>query len=263
MEPQQEIQDGRFPTVKSPNPENAEALTLGLKLADERGADLVLATDPDCDRMGAAVRGDDGKLTLLTGNQLGSLMAYYRLKTLFDTGVLHDGNRAQATLIKTFVTTELQRSIAEHFGVKCIDTLTGFKYIGQKLGQYEAALPEADRQGYRQKSEAETRDLRLKDSTYFVFGGEESYGYSGADFVRDKDANAASLMFAEVAAYAKWRGLTLPALLDEVYGRFGFYWEKLGTLTLEGADGAAKSSGCSLPTNPTRPRTSRAAPCQA
>ena len=240
VEPTQEMQDGRFPTVKSPNPENAEALTLGMKLADETQADLVLATDPDCDRMGAAVRGDDGKLTLLTGNQLGSLMAYYRLKTLFDTGVLNDGNKAHATLIKTFVTTELQRSIAEHFGVKCIDTLTGFKYIGQKLGQYEAALPEADRQGYRQKSEPETRALRLQDSTYFVFGGEESYGYSGADFVRDKDANAASLMFAEVAAYAKSRGLTLPALLDEVYGKFGFYWEKLGTLTLEGADGAAK-----------------------
>ena len=240
MEPRQEIEDGRFPTVKSPNPENAEALTLGMKLADEQQADLVLATDPDCDRMGAAVRGDDGKLTLLTGNQLGSLMAYYRLKTLFDTGVLHDGNRARATLIKTFVTTELQRSIADHYGVRCIDTLTGFKYIGQKLGQYEAALPVADRAGYRQKSEAETRELRLQDSTYFVFGGEESYGYSGADFVRDKDANAASLMFAEVAAYAKSRGLTLPALLDEVYGKFGFYWEKLGTLTLEGADGAAK-----------------------
>ena len=240
LEPAQEIQDGRFPTVKSPNPENAEALSMGMKLADEIKADLVLATDPDCDRMGVAARDDDGKLVLLTGNQLGSLMAYYRLKTLFDTGVLNDGNKAHATLIKTFVTTELQRSIAEHFGVRCIDTLTGFKYIGQKLGQYEAALPEADRAGYRQKSEGETRGLRLQDSTYFVFGGEESYGYSGADFVRDKDANAASLMFAEVAAYAKSRGLTLPALLDEVYGKFGFYWEKLGPLTLEGADGAAK-----------------------
>ena len=240
VEPTQEMQDGRFPTVQSPNPENAEALTLGMKLADERGADVVMATDPDADRMGVAVRGDDGKLTLLTGNQIGSLLAYCRLKTLFDTGVLHDGNRARAVLVKTFVTTELQRSIAEHFGVRCIDTLTGFKYIGQKLGQYEAALPEADRRGYRQKSEAETRDLRLKDASFFVFGGEESYGYSGADFVRDKDANAACVMFAEVAAHAKSRGLTVPALLDEVYGKFGFYWEKLGTLTLEGADGAAK-----------------------
>ena len=240
VEPAQAVPDGRFPTVQSPNPENAEALTLGMKLADERGADLVAATDPDADRMGVAVRDDDGTLALLTGNQIGSLMAYYRLKTLFATGVLHDGNRAHATLIKTFVTTELQRSLAEHFGVRCIDTLTGFKYIGQKLGQYEAALPEADRQGYRQKTEKETRDLRLRDSTFFVFGGEESYGYSGADFVRDKDANAACVMFVEVAAYAKGRGLSVPALLDEVYGQFGFFWEKLGTLTLEGADGAAK-----------------------
>ena len=111
-------------------------------------------------------------------------------------------------MIKTFVTTELQRSIADHFGVKCIDTLTGFKYIGQKLGQYEAALPEADRDGLPPADPStETRDLRLKDSSFFVFGGEESYGYSGADFVRDKDANAASLMFAEVAAYAKSRGI--------------------------------------------------------
>ncbi len=240
VEPTQAKQDGRFPTVQSPNPENAEALSLGMKLADERGADLVVATDPDADRMGVAVRGDDGKLALLTGNQIGSLMAYYRLKTLFDTGVLNDGNKARAVLIKTFVTTDLQRSIADHFGVRCIDTLTGFKYIGQKLGQYEAALPEADRTGYRQRPEAETRAARLAGSSFFVFGGEESYGYSGADFVRDKDANGAGVMFVEVAAYAKGRGLTLPALLDEVYARFGFYWEKLGTLTLEGADGAAK-----------------------
>ncbi len=240
VEPTQEMQDGRFPTVQSPNPENAEALSLGLKLAGERGADLVVATDPDADRMGVAVRDDDGQLVLLTGNQIGSLLGYYRLKTLFDTGVLNDGNKARAVLVKTFVTTDLQRSIAEHFGVRCIDTLTGFKYIGQKLGQYEGALPDADRAGYRQKSEAETRALRLKDSSFFVFGGEESYGYSGADFVRDKDANGAAVMFAEVAAYAKSRNLTLPALLDEVYGKFGFYWEKLGTMTLEGADGAAK-----------------------
>ena len=238
--PEQTVMDGRFPTVQSPNPENAEALTLGMKLADQDGADLVLATDPDADRMGVAVRGQDGKLQLLTGNQIGSLMAYYRLKTLFDQGVLDDGNKDRAVIIKTFVTTDLQRSIAQHYGVRCVETLTGFKYIGQKLGQYEAALPEKDRGGYRQKSEGETRRLRLAGSSFYVFGGEESYGYSGADFVRDKDANGASVMFAEVAAHAKGRGITLPQLLDEVYAKFGFYLEKLGTLTLEGADGAAK-----------------------
>ena len=238
--PEQDVMDGRFPTVKSPNPENAEALSLGMALADEQGADLVIATDPDCDRMGVAARGADGKLALLSGNQIGSLLAYYRLKTLFDTGVLHDGNKARAVLIKTFVTTDLQRAIAEHYGVRLIETLTGFKYIGQKLGRYENALPAEVRAGYRHRPESETRAARLASSSFYVFGGEESYGYSGADFVRDKDANGAALMFAEVAAYAKWRGITLPELLDEVYARFGFYLEKLGTLTLEGADGAAK-----------------------
>jgi phosphoglucomutase len=238
--PEQDVRDGRFPTVKSPNPENAEALTLGMKLADERQADLVIATDPDADRMGVAVRDTDGKLILLTGNQIGSLMAYYRLKTLFETGVLNDGNRAHAAIIKTFVTTDLQKAVAAHYGVRCVETLTGFKYIGQKLGQYEQALPAAEREHYRRRSEAETRALRLEHSTYYVFGGEESYGYSGADFVRDKDANGAAVMFVEVAAYAKARGLTLPALLDEVYASFGFYLEKNGAITLEGADGAAK-----------------------
>ena len=238
--PEQDVMDGRFPTVKSPNPENAEALSMGMKLADEQGADLVIATDPDCDRMGVAARGKDGKLALLTGNQIGSLMAYYRLKTLFDTGVLNDENKARAVLIKTFVTTDLQRAIAEHYGVRLIETLTGFKYIGQKLGQYENALPADVREGYRHRPESETRAARLQASSFYVFGGEESYGYSGADFVRDKDGNGAALMFAEVAAYAKSRGSTLPELLDEVYAQFGFYLEKLGTLTLEGADGAAK-----------------------
>ena len=252
--PEQTIMDGRFPTVQSPNPENAEALTLGMRLADAQNADLVLATDPDADRMGVAVRGPDGKLQLLTGNQIGSLMAYYRLKTLFDQGVLNDGNKARAVIIKTFVTTDLQKSIAEHYGVRCVETLTGFKYIGQKLGQYEAALPESARADYRRRTEGETRDLRLAESSFYVFGGEESYGYSGADFVRDKDANGACVMFAEVAAYAKSRGATLPELLDEVYAKFGFYLEKLGTLTLEGADGAAKIQKllASYDTNPPR-----------
>jgi phosphoglucomutase len=238
--PEQDALDGRFPTVKSPNPENAEALTLGMRLADASGADLVIATDPDADRMGVAVRGDDGKLALLTGNQIGSLLAYYRLKMLFETGVLNEGNRARAVIIKTFVTTDLQKAIALHYGVRCVETLTGFKYIGQKLGQYEQALPEKARANYRAQTEAQTRAARLEFSSFYVFGGEESYGYSGADFVRDKDANGASVMFAEVAAYAKSRGLTLPALLDEVYSLFGFYLEKNGAITLEGADGAAK-----------------------
>src|SRR5436189_189226 len=195
--------DGRFPTVKSPNPENAGALTMAINLAEKEDADLVVATDPDCDRMGAAVRTKAGKMKLLTGNQIGSLLAYYRTKTLFEKGVLNKENASRAVIIKTFVTTDLQKAIAEHYGLRCIETLTGFKYIGAKLGRYERAIPEEMRQNYVDLSEDETRRLRLDHSSFYVFGGEESYGYSGADFVRDKDGNGAVIMFCEVAAYAK------------------------------------------------------------
>jgi phosphoglucomutase len=232
--------DGAFPTVKSPNPENAEALKLGVALAQRENADLVVATDPDCDRMGVAVRTANGEMTLLTGNQIGSLMAYYRAKTLFDRGVLNNENASRGVIIKTFVTTDLQKAIAEHYGLRCVETLTGFKYIGAKLGKYERALPQNIRAKYRDLSEEETRDARLKDSSLYVFGGEESYGYSGADFIRDKDGNGATIMFCEVAAYAKSRKLTLDALLDEIFATFGYFLEKNGAMTFEGAEGAAK-----------------------
>ena len=238
--PAQEIADGRFPTVKSPNPENAEALTLAMQLAEQDGADLVIATDPDCDRMGVAVRNAAGGLELLTGNQIGSLMAYYRVRKLIELGVITPENAARCVIVKTFVTTDLQRAIAEKHGLRCVETLTGFKYIGEKLGKYEAALPADLRANYRVLNELESRRVRLARSSYYVCGGEESYGYSAADFVRDKDGNGSAVVFAEVAAYAKSRGLTLLDLLDEVYAAYGFYWEKNGSLTFEGADGAAK-----------------------
>ena len=238
--PAQEIGDGRFPTVKSPNPENAEALALAMQLADQDGADLVIATDPDCDRMGVAARNAAGQLELLTGNQIGSLMAYYRVKKLIEQGVITPENAARCVIVKTLVTTDLQKAIAEKHGMRCVETLTGFKYIGEKLGKYEAALPAEARAKYRTLSEAETRAVRLAQSSYYVCGGEESYGYSAADFVRDKDGNGAAVVFAEVAAYAKSRALTLIGLLDEAYAACGFYWERNGSLTFEGADGAAK-----------------------
>jgi phosphoglucomutase len=238
--PEQNRFDGRFPTVKSPNPENAEALTMAIDLAEKQDADLVVATDPDCDRMGAAVRAKTGKMKLLTGNQIGSLIAYYRTKTLFDQGVLNKENAARAVIIKTFVTTDLQKAIAEHYGLRCVETLTGFKYIGAKLGKYEQALPENVRQNYVDLSEEETRRLRLAHSSFYVFGGEESYGYSGADFVRDKDGNGAVIMFCEVAAYAKSRGQTVDQLLDEIFSIFGYFAEKNGSLVFEGAEGAGK-----------------------
>lgn len=208
----QDAPDGRFPTVKSPNPENAEALTMAMQQADAEGADLVLATDPDADRLGAAARDGSGKLALLTGNQLGSLMAWYRARKFAEAG------GANGVIIKTFVTTDLQSAIAARFGLRCVETLTGFKYIGAKLEKYE----------------------RAGGGTTFVFGGEESYGYSGADFVRDKDANAAAVMLAEVAAFAKSLGKTLPSLLDELFAEFGVHLEHSESLVMEGADGAAK-----------------------
>lgn len=238
--PEQDVQDGRFPTVESPNPENAPALKMAIDLAEQSGAEIVIGTDPDADRMGVAVRDAAGKMVLLTGNQIGSLMAWYRLKTCFELGWLTNANRNRAVLVKTFVTTELQRSIADGFGVGIIDTLTGFKYIAAKLRKYEEAIP-ADKKGdYRSLTEAQTRALRLEYSRFFVFGGEESYGYLGSDAIRDKDANGAALMFAEVAAYGKSVGKTLPELMDDVYREYGYYLEIGKSLVMEGADGAAK-----------------------
>lgn len=237
---EQEEFDGRFPTVKSPNPENAEALAKGIALAKAEGADLVIATDPDCDRMGVAVRNAAGEMELLTGNQIGSLMAAYRVKRLIEQGVITPENSARCVIVKTFVTTDLQTAIANKHGLRCVETLTGFKYIGEKLGKYEKALPAEIRERYRTMTEDQTRAARLAQSSFYVCGGEESYGYSAADFVRDKDGNGAVVVFAEVAAYAKSRGLTLDQLLDEVYAEYGFYLEKNGSLTFEGADGAAK-----------------------
>jgi len=235
--------DGNFPTVESPNPENAAALRLGVELARRSGADLVLATDPDCDRMGVAVRDrdgsePDGQMKLLTGNQIGSLMAFYRTKTLFERGILNEENASRGVIIKTFVTTDLQKAIAEKFGLRCVETLTGFKYIGAKLRKYEGAIPPAERENYAALDEETTRNLRLAHSALYVFGGEESYGYSGGDFVRDKDGNGAVVMFCEVAAYAKSKKLTLVALLDEIFSEFGYFEEYNGSLVFEGAEGA-------------------------
>jgi phosphoglucomutase len=239
---EQEIQDGRFPTVKSPNPENAEALTMAIAQADATGADLVIATDPDDDRMGIAARDASGKMQLLTGNQIGSILAWYRAGKFFELGILNESNRKNAAIIKTFVTTDLQKAIADKFGIRCVETLTGFKYIGEKLGKYETAIPENLRTNYVALSETETRDLRLKYSTLYIFGGEESYGYSASDFVRDKDGNSAAVLIAEAAAYAKSRKLTLPELMDEIFAEFGVYLERGESLTMDGAAGAAQIS---------------------
>lgn len=237
---EQDKQDGWFPTVKSPNPENAAALEMAIAQAERSDADLVIGTDPDCDRMAVAVRNASGQMTLLTGNQIGSLMGYYRVKTLTEQGILNDSTRGNAVLVKTLVTTELQTAIAQSFGINTVNTLTGFKYIGAKLRKYENQIPEDLRTDYRNLSDEETRRLRLEHSRYFVFGGEESYGYLGADFLRDKDGNGAVAMFAEVCAYATSQGITPVELLDRIFCEHGIFLEGQHAEKLEGSDGAEK-----------------------
>ena len=237
---EQEVPDGRFPTVKSPNPENAEALSMAITQANKTGADLVIATDPDDDRMGIAARNAEGQMQLITGNQIGSILAWYRAMKFFELGILNDSNRSRGVIIKTFVTTDLQKAIADKFGLRCVETLTGFKYIGEKLGKYEAAIPANLRQNYTEIPENETRRLRLEHSSFYVFGGEESYGYSASDSVRDKDGNSAAVLIAEAAAYAKSQGLTLAGLLDHIFAEFGVYLERGESLTMDGAEGAAQ-----------------------
>jgi phosphoglucomutase len=234
--------DPRFPTVKSPNPENAEALAMAVATADKRGCDVVMATDPDCDRMGVAVRGPSGAMELLTGNQIGSLIAEYRLLKYKELGWIPRAGSKSACIIKTFVTTELQDAIGRAHGVKVIDTLTGFKWIAAKIGVYEEKLKAAMGPGWDYDRTPFTERARLlqRHSTFFIFGTEESYGYLPNDYVRDKDGNAACLMFAELCAWVAGQGLTVPEYLDQVYLRYGFYLEDTINIYYEGASGSAK-----------------------
>ena len=237
--PEQLVPDSRFPTVKSPNPEYAEALTMALQLAEKTGADLVMATDPDDDRMGVAVRNRAGQMELLTGNQIGSMLAYYRASRMFELGILDETNKSRGVIIKTYVTTDLQKAVAEHFGLRCVETLTGFKYNAAKLRKYEEEIPGDLRKDYPRLPEEETRRLRLAHSSLMVMGGEESYGYTLSDFARDKDANAAVAAFAEVAAYARSRGMTAVEYLDGIFALLGVHLERGESLVFEGAEGAA------------------------
>ncbi len=244
--PEQAAFDPRFPTVKSPNPENAEALAKAIELADARGLDAVLATDPDCDRMGVAVRNRAGKLELLTGNQIGAMLAEYRISKYKELGWIPRDGTHSAALVKTFVTSPLQDAIGRHHGVKVINTLTGFKWIAAKIRGYEEQLKQKLLAGegialdYDATPFATRARLLLKHSTFYLFGGEESYGYLGNDYVRDKDGNAACLMFAELCAYVKNRGLTVSEYLDEIYLKHGFYLEGVINIYYEGASGAAR-----------------------
>lgn len=240
--PDQLAFDPRFPTVASPNPENAAGLARVIAVADEQGCDLALATDPDCDRMGAAARGRDGRMQILTGNQIGSLIADYRLRRLKELGWLPPEGSPRACLIKTFVTTRLQDEIGRRHGITVINTLTGFKWIAAKLRRYEGEVRAAMGPGfdYDRTGPEERAHLQLKHSRYYVFGTEESYGYLPNDYVRDKDGNAACLMLAELAAWVKTRGLTVPEYLDEIYLQCGYFLEGTINLYYEGASGSGK-----------------------
>jgi phosphoglucomutase len=234
--------DPRFPSVKSPNPENAEALALAVRLAESVGADLVLATDPDCDRMGCAIRDRAGKMELLTGNQVGALLTDYRLAKLKELGWIPAGGSPRVAVIKTFVTSGLLDAIGEAHGVKVVNTLTGFKWIAAKLRQYETALRQAlgPDYDYEDAPLIERAELHQRHSTFFAFGTEESYGYLPNDLVRDKDGNAACAMMAELCAWLKARGQTADEYLDELYVRHGYFLEGAINLYYEGASGNAK-----------------------
>ncbi|MCX6950691.1 MAG: phospho-sugar mutase [Verrucomicrobia bacterium] len=240
--PEQFEFDARFPTVKSPNPENAEALARAVALADRIGADVVLATDPDADRMGVAVRNRSGKMDLLTGNQIGALLADYRLAKYKELGWIPAAGSDRVAIINTFVTTQLQDAIGRGHGVKVIKTLTGFKWIAAKIGGYEAKLVKAMGPGFDYEGTPFEQRAKLlqQHSTFYAFGTEESYGYLPNDYLRDKDGNSACLMFAEVCAWVKSRGLTVPEYLDEIFLKYGFYLEGVINIYYEGASGNAK-----------------------
>lgn len=210
---EQELPDPDFSTVKSPNPEDPEAFELAIQYGKKVDADILLGTDPDSDRLGIVVKNDQGEYVPLTGNQIGAILLHYILSQKKEQGILPENG----IMIKTIVTSELGRAIAQDFGVATLDTLTGFKFIGEKIREFE------------------------RSGQYtFQFGYEESYGCLIGDFVRDKDAVQATLLAAEVAAYYKAQGKTLLDGLREIFEKYGFYRESLQSLTLKGLEGAEK-----------------------
>ncbi|MDD3411934.1 MAG: phospho-sugar mutase, partial [Eubacteriales bacterium] len=207
---EQEAPDPNFSTLKVPNPEDPAAFTLAIQLANEVGADACFATDPDCDRLGVAVREKNGEFRLLTGNQIGCLMLYYILSSKKQQGTLP----ANGAVVKSIVSTELARPICEKHGVELFETLTGFKFIGEKIQQFED-----------------------EKSHSFLFGFEESYGFLSSTFVRDKDGVNASLLIAEAAAYYRAQGKTLSDVMNEIFAEYGYYLEHVESTTLPGIDG--------------------------
>lgn len=217
---EQVVSDGNFPTVVSPNPEDRRALEMGIAQAKRTGADLVLGTDPDSDRVGIAVKDIDGEYHLMTGNQVGALLMNFVLNHT-------DLNRlAHPAVVKTVVTSELGADIARRHNITVFSTLTGFKFIGEKITQFEQAKESSDK----------SRDYD------FLFGYEESYGYLAGTHARDKDAVVSSLLICEMAAEAKAKGVTLLNEMQEIYRKYGHYLDALDSFTLKGKDGLEKIS---------------------
>ena len=210
---EQELPDPNFSTLKVPNPEDPSAFTLAMKLADEVGADVIFGTAPDCDRLGVAVRDKEGKFQLLPGNQIGCVLLHYILSSRKAQGTLP----ANGAAVKSIVSTSLANRICEDYGVEMFETLTGFKFIGEKIQQFQDT-----------------------GSHTFLFGFEESYGFLSSTFVRDKDGVNASLLIAELAASCKAQGITLYDRLQEIFARYGTFVEKVVSTTLPGKDGVAR-----------------------
>ncbi|WP_294161360.1 phospho-sugar mutase [uncultured Clostridium sp.] len=214
---EQEKPDGNFPTASYPNPENPQVFELALEMAKTNTPDIIFGTDPDCDRIGVVVKENSGEYKVLTGNQTGLLLTDYILSSLKEEGKLP----SNGVVIKTIVTSEGARAIANYYGVEIMDVLTGFKYIGEKIRQFQ-----------------ENGDKK------YLFGFEESYGYLAGEFVRDKDAVIASMLIAEMTLYYKEQGKSLYEALIELYNRIGFFKEDLISIELKGKEGQEKISKC-------------------
>lgn len=210
---EQKYPDTEFSTVAMPNPEQPDALKMGIELADKLGSDIVIGTDPDCDRMGVAIRDGKGEFMLLNGNQIGAMLMDYILMRHKEEGTLP----ANGAVVKTIVTTRLADKIAKSYGVSVYDVLTGFKFIGEKIKEWESS----------------------KEHT-FMFGYEESYGYLSGTHARDKDAVVASMLFAEMACYYAYKNISLYAKLNELFDKFGYFVETSKSIAFKGLDGMEK-----------------------
>lgn len=212
---EQDTEDGNFPTVKSPNPEDKEGFAIAIEMAKKNDVDIIIGTDPDCDRVGIVVRDARGEYQILTGNMIGSLLCNYILMRKKENGTLADN----AVVIKTIVTTELAAAIAKSYGVEIMNVLTGFKYIGEKMTEFEKT-----------------------GSHSYVFGFEESYGYLAGTHARDKDGVVSTMLIAEMAAYYKTKNMSLYEALQELYKKYGYYCERTVSVVMPGKDGMEKMS---------------------